>query len=259
MIRVTAPSRLHFGLLNIPNSERLACPGLDGQPGLPIRAYGGVGLMVDRPGISVRLEPSKRWEVSGALSNRALAFATAFVSTVLPEQRSPFRIVVESAPSEHTGLGVGTQLAMAIARGIAQYTGLAALSPSKLAMRVGRGQRSALGVHGFGIGGLLLEAGKLPGESISPLVAHVLLPNDWAVVLFSPPGGQAWHGDRERQAFGDLSVDSRQADALYRIVLSGILPAAVSHDLDSFGDAVYEFNARVGDLFAPAQGGRYCS
>ena len=28
------------------------------------------------------------------------------------------------------------------------------------------------------------------------------------------------------------------------------MPAAVSHDLGSFSDAIYEFNARVGDLFA---------
>jgi predicted sugar kinase len=36
-----------------------------------------------------------------------------------------------------------------------------------------------------------------------------------------------------------------------------MLPALGGEDLEGFGEAMYEFNARVGDAFAPAQGGRY--
>ena len=50
MTRVTAPSRLHFGLLNVPN---------DGSPDTS-RRFGGVGLMIDRPGIVVTARPAEK-------------------------------------------------------------------------------------------------------------------------------------------------------------------------------------------------------
>ena len=42
-----------------------------------------------------------------------------------------------------------------------------------------------------------------------------------------------------------------------RLVLIELLPALAARDLNAFGEALYEFNARAGDAFAPAQGGRY--
>src|SRR5437762_31135 len=43
MTRVTAPSRLHFGLFHVPADGFTHWPGIDGNPGLPVRALGGVG------------------------------------------------------------------------------------------------------------------------------------------------------------------------------------------------------------------------
>jgi predicted sugar kinase len=36
-----------------------------------------------------------------------------------------------------------------------------------------------------------------------------------------------------------------------------MLPALIERDLPAFGEAVYDFNARVGEMFAPIQGGLY--
>jgi predicted sugar kinase len=36
-----------------------------------------------------------------------------------------------------------------------------------------------------------------------------------------------------------------------------MLPAAAEHDLQSFGEALYDFNRRSGEMFAPVQGGLY--
>jgi predicted sugar kinase len=46
---------------------------------------------------------------------------------------------------------------------------------------------------------------------------------------------------------------------LCRLVLLGLLPALVERDLDAFGEALYEFNVRAGEAFAPVQGGAYAS
>jgi beta-RFAP synthase len=260
MTRVTAPSRVHFGLLSLPAAGTERWPGIDGQPGRPVRHFGGVGVMVDRPGLALSLERAGDWSATGPLADRALAFARRVVSTLPPDDRRPFRVTVGHAAEEHTGLGVGTQLGMAVAAAIAAETNHSDLSAAELAFCAGRGERSAIGVHGFALGGLIVEGGKLPDEWLSPLVAGLPVPPEWAVLLFRPPGTTAWHGGRERQAFAHLAEvgpSLAETESLCRLVLTDLLPALASCDLDGFGEAVYELNARSGDAFAPAQRGRY--
>jgi len=262
MTRVVAPSRLHFGLLSLPADGPEHWAGVDGGRGLPLRHFGGVGLMVDRPGLAVRVEPADDWAAAGPLASRAIDFAQRFVTTLPESERRTFRVTVEHAPAEHTGLGVGTQLALAVAKGLAIATGHASRPATELAVRVGRGERSAIGVHGFDRGGLIVEGGKLAGELVSPLVGRFEFPAEWAVLLFAPPGATSWHGGRERLAFAQLVQGVPPPDetgALSRVVLMGLLPALASKDLNAFGEALYELNARAGDAFARVQGGRYGS
>jgi beta-ribofuranosylaminobenzene 5'-phosphate synthase len=262
MTRVEAPSRLHFGLLGLPADGRDRWPGIDGRPGLPVRHFGGVGLMIDRPSLCVRVEPATAWSASGPLHARAQEFAKRFVESLPAEERRPFRVAVESAPPEHTGLGVGTQFGLAIAKAVAIECGHPDWPAADLAARVGRGERSAIGVHGFERGGLIVEGGKRPGEAISPLVGRWGIPAEWRVLVYTPPGETVWHGGHERQAFAKLAEagpSPAETEALCRLVLTGMLPALASADLNAYGEALYEFNARVGDAFAPVQGGRYAS
>jgi beta-RFAP synthase len=224
-----------------------------------VRQFGGVGLMVDKPGLAVQIEAAKEWSSTGPLAGRALEFAKRFVGSLPVAAQRPFRIQVEHAPPEHIGLGVGTQLALSVAKAIAVQLGFADWPATELARRIGRGERSAIGVHGFDHGGLIVEGGKLPGEALSPLVGRFEFPAEWSVLLVTPEVGSSWHGVRERLAMAQLGPTFRETEQLCRIVLTGILPALASKDIDAFGDALYEFNARVGDLFAPVQGGRYAS
>ena len=174
MTRVEAPSRLHFGLLGLPADGRDRWPGIDGRPGLPVRHFGGVGLMIDRPSLCVRVEPATAWSASGPLHARAQEFAKRFVESLPAEERRPFRVAVESAPPEHTGLGVGTQFGLAIAKAVAIECGHPDWPAADLAARVGRGERSAIGVHGFERGGLIVEAdlNEINDELIKYLAKH---------------------------------------------------------------------------------------
>jgi beta-ribofuranosylaminobenzene 5'-phosphate synthase len=149
-----------------------------------------------------------------------------------------------------------------VAKALATETGHADWPAIELAVRVGRGERSAIGIHGFDRGGLIVEGGKHAGESISPLIGRFELPGDWAILLFTQPGKTNWHSGMERTAFAALGRHgplAAQTDAICRVVLTGLLPALVSADLEAFGEALYELNARAGDMFAPVQGGRYGS
>ena len=261
MIRVEAPSRLHFGLLSLPAEGRERWPNHAGAPGLPVRQFGGVGLMVEAPGVAVSVSPAAEWSAEGPLAERALAFARAFAVTLPPDERRPFHIRVEHCPPEHAGLGVGTQLGLAVGRALAAASGHPEWDAPELARRVGRGERSAVGVHGFDRGGLIVEPGKLPGEALSPLVARYDFPEDWRVLLARPAVGPEWFGARERQAFGRLRAGGEDSlagtEALCRLVLLGLLPALVGRDLPAFGETLFELNARVGLAFAAVQGGTY--
>ncbi len=186
MIRVVAPSRLHFGLFHVP-------PG--GEARSDKRAFGGVGLMIDSPGVVVTAKPADSWQFEGSLASRAQEFAMRYTMSLPAAERRPFQVLVERCPAEHTGLGVGTQLGLAVAKALAVAGGQEECSSAELAVRVGRGERSAIGVHGFDLGGLIVEGGKQPGEDISPVVAHVELPHAWRVVLLTPPAPALWHGE----------------------------------------------------------------
>src|SRR5207237_971818 len=159
--------------------------------------------------------------VEGPLASRAQAAALRFVTGLPEPDRRPFQVLVEQCPAEHVGLGVGTSLALAVARALAVETGRPELSAADLARRVGRGGRAAVGVHGFDCGGLIVEAGKLPGEDLSPLLARADLPADWRVVLLTPGGSDRWHGNQERQAFAAAAREPRPAttDVLARVAL----------------------------------------
>jgi beta-RFAP synthase len=149
-------------------------------------------------------------------------------------------------------------MGMAVARGLAAYWGLD-LAVAELARRVGRGLRSGLGVHGFAHGGFLVDGGKRAADGLAPLVARSEFPEAWRVVLVLPPHEPGVHGDRELAAFAHLETSASHTDALCRLALLGMLPALAEEQIDAFGEAVYEFNARAGEAFAPIQGGVYAS
>jgi len=85
------------------------------------------------------------------------------------------------------------------------------------------------------------------------VVARVAVPCGWRVVVTLPPVGSDWHGPHEQQAFERLATEPPDAsitERLCRLVLLGLLPALVEAVLESFGEALYEFNVLAGKFFA---------
>lgn len=260
MIRVRAPSRLHFGLLVLSPGERW--PNLLGERVVPSRRFGGVGLMIEDPGIELTAHPAADWSAQGALAERALEYARRLAQTLPPDQVEPHRFVVARAAPEHTGLGTGTQLGMAVARALTTACGLPDLDAIELARRIGRGQRSGVGVHGFVQGGFLVEAGQPSGGGLATLVAHASFPESWRLVLVLPPWGSGLHGHEEKEAFVRLDrqpMTLETTNSLCRLALLGMLPALREQNLNAFGEALYDFNLRAGQAFAAVQGGPYAN
>lgn len=238
-VRVTTGSRLHFGLLN---------PSPAPMP----RRFGGCGMMVATPSLRVRAEPAREWGAEGPMAARALAAARA-----LPGPNSPCRITIEEAPPQHSGLGSGTQLALAVAAACRSLWGQP-LDSANLAPLTGRGRRSAIGLHGFAHGGFLVEGGHL-GDGVAPLIARHPFPDAWRVVLALPSSSPGPAGADEQRLMDAVASCERLTGTLARLLLLGILPALAQADLRAFGEALTEYNARAGEMFAPAQGGVYSS
>jgi beta-RFAP synthase len=258
MIRVEAPSRLHFGLLSC--GQASSSPGNSREQAVAVRQFGSVGLMIQKPGVAVEVRRAATWSSEGPLAERALAVARTFSESVEGAKTFPLHVTVVRCAREHVGLGTGTQLALAVAGAAMVVWDVPEMSTVALAQRVGRGRRSALGVHGFAHGGFLVDGGKRHPSELAPLIARCDFPEDWRLVVVQPPGGHGLHGQAEIDAFERLAVQSLPdgvTERLCRLALLGMLPALAEHDLQGFGEALFEFNSRVGSLFAPVQGGTY--
>jgi beta-ribofuranosylaminobenzene 5'-phosphate synthase len=243
-VRVLAASRLHFGMFSF------------GQPDL--RQYGGVGAMIDRPGLQVELMPNDQLSASGPLADRAVEVARLAARAWRLPDDPRCHIEVLAAPPAHAGLGVGTQLSLSIARGLRALLGLSPCPAPQLAEAVGRAARSAIGTHGFEHGGLLVEGGKLAAHERSPLLARVDVPDPWRFVLFRPQGVRGISGAAERQAFERLPAMTAEATRWLAFeTLTHLLPAAATAQFEEFCDSLERFGRRAGDSFAATQGGPY--
>lgn len=247
-LRIRTPSRLHFGLL--------------GWGSQPLRQFGGVGLMIDLPGIDLLVEPAPAWIFEGPLAARVEQIVARLRARMLATGATlpPARIRIESTPLEHVGLGVGTQLCLAVTRTVLQLAGLPEPGTLELARLTGRGLRSGIGLHGFQQGGLIVDGGRKAEAGIPPLLARLPFPEEWSILIVQPPGERGLHGSDECRAFASLpTIGPDVTDSLCRLVLLEILPAVIERDLQTFGAALSELQAKVGRCFAPAQGGIYTS
>ena len=243
-IEIDAPSRLHFGMLSF--GQRAG------------RQFGGAGVMVARPALRLRISSSEKLEAHGPSAARAIQFARRVARSLGLAEEPRCRIEVLASPPEHVGLGSGTQLGMAVAAGVAQFCTGRMPTAVELAQAVGRGVRSAVGVHGFAHGGLIYEAGKTSDEEISPMVDRIALPEEWRFVLLRPAGQKGLSGDREREAFKNLPpVDCQTTDELRCEIESRLLPAAAAGCFETFSESLYRFGTKAGNCFAAYQGGPF--
>ncbi len=248
VVEVTAASRLHFGMFSFGRHDA--------------RQFGGMGAMVAAPSLRLRISSADDLAVSGPLANRALQVAWHMIDALpeLSESGQSCRIEIVTAPREHVGFGVGTQLGLAIVAGIRHLLGLPVLAPRKLAAAAGRGLRSAVGTYGFFQGGWIIESGKQPGDKLSPLIQRLDIPAAWRFVLIMPKESQGLHGVDERRAFAELPpVPVELTDRLTRIAMDEIIPAVETADFDTVGENLYRFNHEAGMCFAASQYGAYAN
>jgi beta-RFAP synthase len=237
---VEAPARLHFGVLD-----------LRGQLG---RCFGGLGAAIPSPSLLLEVSGAERLSAAGPGSERALEFAERWLR--YHGLTAGARLTIQRAIPSHSGLGSGTQLALAVARGLSELHGMSP-GAGELARATGRGKRSAIGTWAFGLGGFIVEGGRRPGtDTVAPLLTRFPVPADWRYVLAVPGGGRGLSGEAEALAFEQLPPPPQaEVERVAHIVLMQLLPSLVEADLPGFGAALSQVQRITGAWFAPQQGG----
>jgi beta-RFAP synthase len=239
---VEAHARLHFGVLD-----------LRGELG---RWFGGIGASVSSPALLLSASRASELSVEGEDADRGIEFARRFLRHHGIDAGA--RITVHRSLPAHAGLGSGTQLALAVARALADIYGCTS-EPRELARAVGRGRRSAIGTWTFAGGGLVVEGGRRPdGDECGPLIARLQFPPEWRCVVAVPDGPPGISGSDEAAAFARLKKPpERDVERAAHLVLMTLLPALADADLDMFGRALTEIQEITGQWFAEAQGGTF--
>ena len=246
IVRVSAPSRLHFGLLRFASDSE--------------RSFGGLGMMIDQPRTVVEVSESAEWQDRGLQSQRAREFAQLTLNGLAVDRPAALSIQVIEAPPPHTGLGSGTQLALATARAVCELCGQKDLELQQLVEAVGRGGRSAVGSYGFQDGGMIWERGKSPGEHLGELDVRLRVPHDWRIVLIEFPLMAGLSGKDESDAFSRLpKVPVETTSCLIKLAEEQILPAIEQGKFNTFANAIYEYGIEAGNCFAQIQGGPFAT
>jgi beta-ribofuranosylaminobenzene 5'-phosphate synthase len=226
------------------------------------RIFGGLGVGIDQPNVVLEAEPSKGFAVSGEKTELVKTLAKRFFDNYHVQVNVDIHIM-QTIP-EHSGLGSGTQLALAVATILAKLSNVNS-STQELAVAMGRCQRTSVGTTIFEKGGFVVDGGKplkngVPTIDFPPLIFRQPFPADWRFVVAVPSANKGLANDEEKTAFKQLPpMPSETVGKVCRLTMMKMLPALAECDIRNFGEALTKIQNTVGDYFAQVQGGRYAS
>ena len=231
MLKITTPSRLHMTLIDM-NASRG-------------RVDGSIGLTLDNPVISITAKRSDIIEVIGK-SEHSQRMKNC-VEALLPSGEG-IRINIEKDYPSHIGMGSGTQAALAAGMAVNRLYDLG-LNVNKIALKVGRGGTSGIGVAAFENGGFILDGGHKFSEkkAFLPSAASKLPPApmilrkdfpDWPVMIAIPEHKGASMKTEENIFQTECPVPLHDVEKLSHIILMQLLPALFDEDLEVFGSSI---------------------
>lgn len=234
MIKVVSPSRLHLTLID-----------LNAELG---RVDGGAGITLESPGMELLAAEANNVEIVG---DSLLAGKMRKAADALLPAGKGIKLQINDSLPDHVGLGSGTQAALSAAAAINKIYGLGK-SVRELAIAVGRGGTSGIGVAAFENGGIILDGGhKFKDKcAFSPSAASHVPPGpvlfrrdfpDWPIVL-AIPNTKGAHDAEEVDIFKKYCpIPLAEVQEICHVILMQMLPALMEEDLESFGKAINHF------------------
>ncbi len=280
MLEVRTGSRLHFGLMEL-------------GEGQPLR-FGGLGLMTQHPALMVHCDLTDQIpSASDEADRRVVDLIARFRTSATAQVPTRFSAKVASPIRFHCGLGFGTQLACAVSAGLMingndwserfpatdGWNSFAADSArsdgvtlQRLAQISGRGKRSAIGLHGFLFGGLILDRGHVSqscntsggdrSDSTdrhrrSIATEHVAFPKSWQIVLIIPNQSQPIYGQTELELIQAASRSPNRERERMLALAQQCLASARAIDFLGYVGALELYTQLAASLFQEVQGGTF--
>ena len=250
-IVVESSARLHMGFYNFLS---------DGI------AYGGIGLAIDKPKVIVKVFKSDRLVIDNKTSidveDAVERVATAF-------NFKGFGVEVVEAIPRHIGLGSTTQLTLSIGYAVTKLLNMN-IGVRELAVMLGRGRDSGIGIATFQYGGFIVDSGRRVSEKgiveppknvddLPQVIFRARVPRSWSILVFIPKRRRGLDENVER-----VAMDSPQPlpkdlqHELYKLLLLHIIPSVIRGDAETFGKAITKMQFIVGQYFSKFQGGIFC-
>ena len=246
VVEVVTGARLHFGLICGRKSSR--------------NRFGGIGLMLRRPCWRISVSPS-----NDPSCTVPTAEVRDRVEGILPglchdTGLNGLRVAVHDEIPLHRGLGAGTQITLALATAAQIAAGRPRPANSmRLASRLDRVRRSAVGAFGFDRGGFIVDHGQNTRQTERSL-RNYQFPDLWRVVLLLPAGEAGLSGAKEESVFHE---ERHMAQSVVQsqtcLIRDVIVPAVQDHEFDVFRDALREYGRNAGSFFKSQQGGVFSS
>jgi beta-ribofuranosylaminobenzene 5'-phosphate synthase len=162
------------------------------------------------------------------------------------------KVLIKKEIPRFVGLGFHTTLALSIGTALSKLYDLD-LSLKEIALTMGRGAITALGVYAFERGGFIVEGGfkiERREKMIPPLIFRSPVPESWYFVVAVPEEPRKEIVElrkREEEVLKRLRPMPREtSNELSRIVLVKIIPSILEGDLNSFGEGLTSFNSKLG-------------
>ncbi|WP_276253968.1 beta-ribofuranosylaminobenzene 5'-phosphate synthase family protein [Halomontanus rarus] len=256
-VTVSASARLHVGFQNLSLARE--------------RLYGGIGMALAEPRVTVVAEPADGVHVtadSGSETRDTDPLVADYARQAVDLLEVPgARVELERRLPRHVGLGSGTQLALSVHAAVAGAHGLEP-RVREYAPALGRGGRSGVGVATFEGGGFVVDAGHPTGRftteppaegdwTVPAVVARHALPEDWRFLVVIPEAEPGRSGDGEDASMRSVveRADPTIGDEIAGIVTRRLLPAAAEGRHEAFGNALSAIGRKNGAWYTDAQGG----
>jgi len=248
-VYVKTPARLHLGLIDM--NRELS------------RVFGGLGVGINYPNVVLEASQCERLKIIGERKELVKKYVHRFLKKY-KIQRS-FCLNVKSVIPEHSGLGSGTQLALAVAKALSKLYNINA-SIQELSLAMGRGKRTGVGTAVFDQGGFVVDGGKkVDNESgkiskLSPLIFRRSVPEDWRFLVVIPKIKKGLANIKESVAFQEVPImRSEDVGIICRLILMKLLPSLIEDNIKTFGEAITKIQITVGKSFSKVQGGTFSS
>lgn len=244
-MEIETSARLHLSLIDL--------NGFEG------RLDGGIGITLENPSLIIECSESSNDTKILYDGNVNIQNRNVYESKIIDASNkmreflksdTNYSFKIKEIYPIHQGLGLGTQLALSIAKLISSLNDID-LNNIDLAKIIQRGGTSGIGVHSFDKGGLLIDGGHkktikkdyLPSSaskvSPPPLIARYDFPKKWNIILATPNIPQGASGKKEVNIFQTYTpISIKDVERISYLTLMKLMPAIVEEDLENFGDSI---------------------